>query len=144
MSNNTKILMVEDHKLMRVGLKSLFDDYDDLIIAAEAENGKEAMEIIKSTQIDVVLLDLGLPDISGTELTKKILEYNKKIKVVILTSHLTEKEIFEALSAGASAFVLKDINTGMLMMIIRSSKRILMEQTGLLVTGMEIRMLQEM
>ena len=117
-----RILMVEDHKLMRVGLKSLFDDYDDLMIAAEAENGKEAMEIIKSTQIDVVLLDLGLPDISGTELTKKILEYNKKIKVVILTSHLTEKEIFEALSAGASAYVLKDINTEMLMMIIRSSK----------------------
>ena len=117
-----RILMVEDHKLMRVGLKSLFDDYDDLMIAAEAENGKEAMEIIKSTQIDVVLLDLGLPDISGTELTKKILEYNKKIKVVILTSHLTEKEIFEALSAGASADVLKDINTEMLMMIIRSSK----------------------
>ena len=117
-----RILMVEDHKLMRVGLKSLFDDYNDLVIAAEAENGKETMEIIKSTQIDLVLMDLGLPDISGIELTKKILEYNDKIKVVILTSHLSEKEIFDALSAGASAYVLKDINTEMLMMIIRSSK----------------------
>ena len=85
-----RILMVEDHKLMRVGLKSLFDDYNDLVIAAEAENGKETMEIIKSTQIDLVLMDLGLPDISGIELTKKILEYNDKIKVVILTSHLSE------------------------------------------------------
>lgn len=117
-----RILMVEDHKLMRVGLKSLFDGYDDLKIVAEAESAKETMEIIKTMQIDVVLMDIGLPDMSGIELTKKVLEYNNKIKVVVLTSHLSEKEIFNSLSAGASAYVLKDINTDILMMIIRSIK----------------------
>lgn len=117
-----RILMVEDQKLMRVGLKSLFDEYPDLRIVAEAENGKQTMEIIKSTQIDLVLMDIGLGDISGIELTKKILEYNSKIKVVVLTSHLSEKEIMEALSAGASAYVLKDINTEVLMMVIRTIK----------------------
>jgi len=117
-----RILMVEDQKLMRVGLKSLFDEYPDLRIVAEAENGKQTMEIIKSTQIDVVLMDIGLGDISGIELTKKILEYNSKIKVIVLTSHLSEKEIMEALSAGASAYVLKDINTEVLMMVIRTVK----------------------
>ena len=114
--------MVEDHKLMRVGLKSLFDEYEDLNIVAEAESAREAMNIVKTMQIDVVLMDIGLPDMSGIELTKKILEYNNKVKVVVLTSHLSEKEIFNSLSAGASAYVLKDINTDVLMMIIRSIK----------------------
>ena len=80
------------------------------------------MDIIKTMQIDIVLMDIGLPDMSGIELTKKVLEYNSKIKVVVLTSHLSEKEIFNSLSAGASAYVLKDINTDILMMIIRSIK----------------------
>lgn len=117
-----RILMVEDQKLMRVGLKSLFDECPDLRIVAEAENAKQTMEIIKSTQIDVVLMDIGLGDTSGIELTKKILEYNSKMKVIILTSHLSEKEIMDALSAGASAYVLKDINTDVLMMVIRTIK----------------------
>ena len=122
MSIPVRILMVEDHKLMRVGLKSLFDEYEDLNIVAEAESAREAMNIVKTMLIDVVLMDIGLPDMSGIELTKKILEYNNKIKVVVLTSHLSEKEIFNSLSAGASAYVLKDINTDVLMMIIRSIK----------------------
>ena len=91
-----RILMVEDHKLIRVGLKSLFDGYSDLKIVAEAENAKDTMDIIKTMQIDIVLMDIGLPDMSGIELTKKVLEYNSKIKVVVLTSHLSEKEIFDA------------------------------------------------
>ena len=98
MSIPVRILMVEDHKLMRVGLKSLFDEYEDLNIVAEAESAREAMNIAKTMQIDVVLMDIGLPDMSGIELTKKILEYNNKIKVVVLTSHLSEKEIFNSLS----------------------------------------------
>lgn len=117
-----KILLVEDHKLMRVGLKSLFDDYEDLKIVDEADCAKEALEKVKSTQFDVVLVDIGLPDVSGIELAKKILEYNSKIKVVMLTSHLTEAEIMESLQAGASAYVLKDINTDILMMIIKTIK----------------------
>src|SRR5574344_18674 len=94
-----RILIVEDHKLMRVGLKSLFDEYPDLKIVAEAQNAKETMEIIKSMQIDVILMDIGLGDISGIELTKKILDYNPKIKIILLTSHLTEKEITDGLAA---------------------------------------------
>lgn len=117
-----RILLVEDHKLMRVGLKSLFEEYNDLKIIAEAESGKEALDKVKSMQFDVVLVDIGLPDMSGVELAKKILEYNSKIKIVMLTSHLTEKEIMDSLSVGASAYVLKDINTEVLMMVIRTIK----------------------
>ena len=82
-----KILLVEDQKLMRIGIKSLFNDYPEMEIIGEASNGKEAIEKSKLIKPDIVLMDLGLPDITGIEATKKILEHNNNIKVIILTSH---------------------------------------------------------
>ena len=123
MLNQTiRILLVEDQKLMRVGLKSLFEDQKDLEIIAEAENGKEAIEKYKLIKPDITLMDIGLPDISGIEATKKILEIDAKAKVIILTSHLSETEVIEALHAGACAYVMKDTNTDVLRMIIKTIK----------------------
>lgn len=117
-----KILLVEDQKLMRIGIKSLFTEYPEMEIIGEASNGKEAIEKSKLIKPDIVLMDLGLPDITGIEATKKILEYNNNIKVIILTSHITENEVNEALQAGASAYVIKDISTEFLMSIIKMIK----------------------
>ncbi len=117
-----KLMLVEDHKLMRVGLKSLFDEQDELEVTSEAESGSQAIEKYKSTQPDVTLMDIGLPDISGIEATKKILELNNNAKVIILTSHLSEKEVLDSLQAGACAYVMKDINTDILKMIIQTIK----------------------
>ena len=80
-----KILLVEDQKLMRIGIKSLFSDYPDLEIIGEAVNGKEAVEKAKLIKPDIVLMDIGLPDISGIEAAKQILEHNNNIKVIMLT-----------------------------------------------------------
>lgn len=121
-SNSVKVLMVEDHKLMRVGLKSLFEEFPEINIVAEAESAKEAIEKIRMSKPDVVLMDIGLPDMSGIEATKKILEQFEGIKVIMLTSHTTEKEVLDSLAAGANAYVLKDINTEILMMIIKTVK----------------------
>ena len=110
--NNNKditILLVEDHKLLRVGLKSLFEEHDGIIVISEAKSGKEAIEKYKLSHPDVVLMDIGLPDISGIEATKKILEINNSAKIIILTSHLSEKEVKDSLEAGAHAYVMKDI-----------------------------------
>ena len=115
----TKILLVEDQKLMRIGLKSLFCDYPDLEIVGEAVNGKEAVEKAKLIKPDIILMDLGLPDISGIEATKRILEHNNNIRVVVLTSHITEEEVTTSLQAGASAYVIKDIATEILMSVIK-------------------------
>ena len=117
-----KILLVEDQKLIRVGLKSLFEDQDEIIVSAEAQSGKEAVEQFKITHPDVVVMDIGLPDISGIEATKRILEHDSKAKVIILTSHLSEQEIIDALHAGACAYVMKDISTDALKMIIKTVK----------------------
>lgn len=122
--NNTpiRILLVEDQKLMRVGLKSLFDDQNELKVELEAQNGKEAIEKFRLYKPDVVLMDIGLPDISGIEAVKKMLEINSKAKIIILTSHLSEEEVQSALNAGACAYVMKDINTDVLKMIIKTIK----------------------
>lgn len=121
-NNSVKVLMVEDHKLMRVGLRSLFEDFPEINIIAEAESAKEAIEKIRAQKPDVVLMDIGLPDMSGIEATKKILEQFEGVRVIILTSHISEQEVLDSLSAGANAYVLKDINTEILMMIIKTVK----------------------
>ena len=117
-----RILLVEDQKLMRVGLKSLFEEHPELEIIAEAQSGREAIEKYKAIHPDITLMDIGLPDMSGIEATKKILETDSKAKVIILTSHLSENEVIDALHAGACAYVMKDINTEILKMIIRTVK----------------------
>lgn len=114
------ILLAEDQKLIRVGLKSLFEGQDEIIVASEAQSGKEAVEKYRTTHPNVVVMDIGLPDISGIEATKKILEFDNKAKVIILTSHLSEQEIIDALHAGACAYVMKDISTDALKMIIKT------------------------
>jgi DNA-binding NarL/FixJ family response regulator len=119
---NIKILLVEDQKLMRIGIKSLFNDYPELEIIGEALNGKEAIEKAKLIKPDIILMDIGLPDISGIDAAKKILENNSNIKIIILTSHINEQELNASLTAGASAYVIKDINTEYLMNVIKMVK----------------------
>ena len=114
------ILLVEDQKLIRVGLKSLFEGQDDLVVVSEAQSGKEAIEKYKIVHPDIILMDIGLPDISGVEATKRILEVNNRARVIILTSHLSEQEVLNALQAGACAYVMKDISTDVLKMIIKT------------------------
>lgn len=118
-----KIILVEDQKLMRIGLRSLFDDYPKMEIIAEAETGKDAVEKSRLLKPDVVLMDIGLPDITGIEATKRILEQNNfDTKVIMLTSHISDCEVTDSLTAGANGYVIKDINTEHLMTIIETVK----------------------
>ena len=114
------IMLVEDHKLMRVGMKTLFDESCDFNVVAEAQTGKEAIEKAKLIKPHIILMDIGLPDISGITASKKILEDNPNIKVIILTSHCSEDEVNESLAVGVYAYVIKDISTDLLMMVIKS------------------------
>ena len=117
-----KILLVEDQKLMRIGIKSLFNDYPEMEVIGEAEKGKEAIEKAKLIKPDIILMDIGLPDISGIDAAKQILEHNDNIKIIILTSHINEAELNASLIAGANAYVIKDISTEFLMSIIKMIK----------------------
>ncbi|MEI7473849.1 MAG: response regulator transcription factor [bacterium] len=118
--NKIRLLMVEDHKLLRVGLKSIFEEYSNLEVVGEAEDGATSVKLAKELNPDVVLMDIGLPVMNGIEATKKIKEYNPDIKVIVLTSHHTEDEVIQVIAAGANAFAMKDIKTEYLIMVIQS------------------------
>ena len=93
---------------------------DHLISLCKFNLFVKAIEKYKLLKPDVVLMDIGLPDTNGIEATKKLIEYSQDCKVIILTSHLSEEEIFSSLHAGARAYVMKDVNTDVLEMIIKT------------------------
>lgn len=118
MKNN--ILIVEDHELTRFGLKTTFEDVNAVQTVFEAENAEKAIEIVNNNKIDLVIMDLGLPNINGIEATKKIRTKYKEIKIIILTSHNDEKEVLESLKAGANAYCSKEINPIRLVEVVNS------------------------
>ncbi len=120
--SNTKnnILIVEDHELTRFGLKITFDGLDFVDTVFEAEYAEKAIEIAENNKIDVIIMDLGLPNINGIDATKKIRSKNKDVKIIILTSHNDEKEVIESLKAGANAYCSKEINPARLTQVVQS------------------------
>jgi len=118
--NEISILIVEDHTLTRFGLKTAFESLNQVKLISEAEDGESGIEIAKNLRPDIVLMDLGLPGINGIQATKIIKEFDNGIKVIILTSHNNEDEVWAALGAGANAYCLKDIEPDRLVHVIES------------------------
>lgn len=112
------LLIVEDHALTRFALKTAFESCDYNVF--EAENAGLAIECTNHNKIDVILMDLGLPDFNGIETTEKIKKSHPNIKVLILTSHEKKEEVLDSLKAGASAYCSKDINPDKLIEIVKS------------------------
>ena len=101
-------------------IKTLFEESNDFVVVSEAENGKEAIENALKYKPDVILLDIGLPDISGLKVLKTLEESEIETKIIVLTSHLDEDEIVKTLSMGAFAYIIKDINTEILINIVKT------------------------
>ncbi len=120
MDKKIRTMLIEDHKLLRSGLRSLFEHSDDIIVIAEAETGKEGIEKAKMHKPDVVIVDLGLDDMSGVEVARTIIDNNPEIKIIVLTSHQNANEVVETLRAGVNAYVVKDIADEILIMVIKS------------------------
>ncbi len=114
------ILIVEDHELTRFGLKTTFENVDYVDQIFEADSAENAIEIFNNNNIDIIIMDLGLPNMNGIEATKQIRSSNKDVKIVILTSHNDEKEVLNSLKAGANAYCSKEINPQRLVEVVRS------------------------
>lgn len=115
-----RIILVEDYKLIRIGLKAVLNDDPQIEVIGEAETGEQGLEMIKALQPDQVVLDLGLPGVDGIEVTRQIKSFDENIKVTILTSHEVEEEVIASLAAGANAYCLKEIPSPRLIEVIKS------------------------
>ena len=120
MQNDDKInlLIVEDHALTLFGLKTVLSTKNFVNEILEAQNAKKALAIIEKKDIDIAIVDLGLPDINGIELTQKIKCFSSKTKVIILTSHQNKEEVIACFKNGASAYCSKEIDTKILSEVI--------------------------
>lgn len=101
------VLVADDHALIRQGLRTLLDAQPDLEVVAEAADGAEAVEIALRQRIDLALLDVSMPRLTGVQATRRILEHRPDVKVLIISMHDNEQFFLEALQAGASGYVLK-------------------------------------
>ncbi len=113
------VIIVEDFKLTRVGLRCALNANPDLEVIAECEDAIEGIKQIQALKPDVVLMDLGLPMMNGIEAMVKIREFSSDVKIIALTSHDREEEVVAALSSGANAYCLKDIDPAKLADVIR-------------------------
>jgi two-component system response regulator NreC len=102
-----KILIVDDHAVVRSGLHMILEPEEDVIIVGEAENAKQAIAKARALEPDVILMDIHLPDVSGIEVTKQIKENSPKIAIVALTINEDEEYFFKMLEAGANGYVPK-------------------------------------
>ena len=104
------VLLVDDHKIMRDGIKAILSRDAAFTVTGEAENGPEAVQFVKTHRPALVLMDIGLPGLNGVETTAEILRYHPECKVVILSMYEDEKTVVGAVRAGARGFILKRVS----------------------------------
>lgn len=114
-----KVIIVEDFKLTRVGLRCALNANPDIDVVAEAEDAQEGLKLIERYKPDVILMDLGLPGMNGIEAMVKCKEMNIPSKIIALTSHDRSEEVIASLTSGASAYCMKDIDPTKLADVVR-------------------------
>lgn len=122
-TGEVRVVIVEDYKLTRIGLRSTLNEFENVTVIGEAEDAVSGLEIIQREKPDVVLMDLGLPGMNGLEATMKVKEVSPDTNVVILTSHERGEEVVAALGAGVCSYCLKDIDPNVLSQVITSAAK---------------------
>ena len=115
-----RVMLVDDHKMLREGIKQLIEFESDINVVAQASDGEECLAAIRNTDIDVCVLDINLPDVQGTKLLKDIHKLSRKVKVLMLTVHNEVEYLLDALDNGANGYILKDSGSGELIKAIRA------------------------
>lgn len=104
----TRIVLADDHKIMRDGLRALLEKLPDVEVVGEAENGRMTVGMVQDKGADLVIMDVGMPDLNGIEATRQIRSMGPKVKVLALSMHSDKRYVSEMFRAGASAYLLKD------------------------------------
>jgi two-component system, NarL family, response regulator LiaR len=121
MSTKTAVFLVEDHAFTRDGLRAAINRDPELQVVGEARSGEEALELLAKHPADVVVMDIGLPGIDGIEATKRVRQQYPAMRVVMLTAHQLESEVFAALASGADAYCLKSTDPASLVLAIHAA-----------------------
>lgn len=124
--SNISVVLIEDHDLSRIGLCAALKQYKDVEVIDNAANGTDGLEKVKTHQPDIALVDIGLPDIDGIEVTQILKDYQAshsdfKTKILMLTMHDSEDSVMAAFAAGADSYSLKDVSMDNLVQAIRNT-----------------------
>lgn len=118
--SNIRVFLCDDHTLFRQGIRKLLELEPDITVAGEANNGEELLNTVKKTGPDIVLMDIGMPNMNGVVATYKIKKLLPQVNVIILTVYEDDAHIFQAIKAGAMGYLLKDVSIDELVEAIRS------------------------
>lgn len=123
MANPIRLIIADDHPVVREGLRAVLDSEADVEVVGEAGDGREALQLVESLQPDLVLMDLQMPDMDGVAATRRIGRDHDGVGVLILTTYDTDADITRAVAAGATGYLLKDASRQELMQAIRLAAR---------------------
>ncbi|MBY0375842.1 MAG: response regulator transcription factor [Bryobacteraceae bacterium] len=115
-----RVLLVDDHKIMRDGIRAILKIHDEFDVIGETDNGADAVNLVRQLRPDLVLMDIGLPGLNGIEATTEILRHQPETRVVILSMYDDEHSVVSAIRSGARAFVLKRASDGDLIDALRT------------------------
>ena len=118
-----KVLIVDDHQVVRQGLRTFLELQDDILVVGEAEDGRTAVEMARQFRPEVVLMDLVMPRLDGISATRQVKALGYDVKVIALTSFTEDDKVFPAIQAGASGYLLKDVSPENLVEAIRAAYR---------------------
>ena len=118
-----QVLIVDDHAIVRDGIRSLLSTIEDIEVVDEAATGREALNLFNRWKPDIVLMDLVMPEMDGIQAIQAIMEVNPEAKILVLTSFATDDKVFPAIKAGASGYLLKDSDSDELVRSIREVQR---------------------
>ena len=118
-----KVLIVDDHRVVRQGLRTFLELQEDILVVGEAEDGQTAVEMVRQFNPHVVLMDLVMPRLDGISATRQVTSLDSDIKVIALTSFTEDDKVFPAIQAGASSYLLKDVSPEDLVEAIRAVYR---------------------
>jgi DNA-binding NarL/FixJ family response regulator len=118
--NRTRVLLADDHALVRAGIRALMEKIPDVEVVGEAGTGREALELVRSTLPNIVLMDIAMTELGGLEALPRITKDFPSVKVIILSAHANEEYVIRALREGASGYMLKDSATTELELAINS------------------------
>src|SRR3990172_602505 len=109
-TDKIKVLIVDDHQVVRQGLRTFLELHDDIAVVGEAGDGSAAVEMIRRLEPDVVLMDLVMPGLDGVAATRQVTSLYTRTRVIALTSFAEDDKVFPAIEAGASSYLLKDVS----------------------------------